>query len=454
MTLKQTKNPIVFLSSPLTLYERYSDFSLSGAIEIPIGLCYLASMTRKYNYPTSIIDAEALHLNIDTIIERLKDIKPKYIGITSSTVGIENSQKLALKIKQCFSNITIILGGNHLTALPTQTLESCPSFDIGVIGEGEETIIEILDCLENGNNLNNISGIAFRKNGKVIITKPRSFIKDLDILPFPAWDLLPDISKYYRMPSQSTRRTPGISSVTSRGCPFKCIFCDRKVFGNSVRSHSAEYVLKMIKTLKNKMHIKEIHFEDDIFTLYPKRLKEICDALIQQKIKISWSCFSRVDSPFDIDLLKLMKKAGCWQIKYGVESGAQSVLDISQKGVTKNQVITAVKLAKKAKLKVKGFFIIGLPGETKKTLEETLNFMKNVPFDDISLPYFTPYPGTDIFDNKKLYQKYGKFHFSNWKELNSFIPVFIPNNMNVKDLQYYHKKILKAFFLRPKIFIT
>jgi len=270
----------------------------------------------------------------------------------------------------------------------------------------------------------------------------------------PAWDLLPDIKKYYRVPSQSSNKIPVMPLITSRGCPYKCIFCDRKVFGNKIRIHGAEYVLKMMGVLREQFGIKEFHIEDDIFTVQKDRLDYICRELILKKYKSSWSCFSRVDSPLDLDILKLMKKAGCWQIKFGIESGSQSVLNNSKKGISVSQIRTAVLNSKKAGLKIKGFFILGLPGENSETLKETINLMTDLPFDDISFSFFAPYPGTEVYSEKKKYEEYGSFIGNHWRELNSFNPIFIPKELNKELLKEYHKKIIRIFFFRPRIIFS
>lgn len=245
--MKKNNIDIVFINSPLTLKERYEDFALSGAIEPPIGLCCIAAVTRINGFSTYLIDAEALCYDKHKILIELQNISPKYIGISSTTAGILKAAELADFLKKNINEIIIILGGNHISALPIETFEEFPSFDLGVIGEGEQTIIELLKALENNLPIDNIDGIIFRENGEIIQTNTRALIKNIDELPFPAWDLLPDIKKFYRVPSQSSKKNPVMPLITSRGCAHKCIFCDRKVFGNKVRMHSAEYTLNMIK---------------------------------------------------------------------------------------------------------------------------------------------------------------------------------------------------------------
>lgn len=443
---------IIFANAPISLADRYGDFAFSGAIEPPLGLCYLASETRKKGYKTSIIDAEALNLDKQMMAEMIIREQPDYLGISSTTLGIFKAAGLAELVKQALPGVITILGASHVTALPQDTMANFPCFDYGVIGEGEVTLIALLACLENHGDLAQVAGIVFRRGGEIVITAPRELLKDIDSLGLPAWDLLPDISKY-RLPAQSSRNSPVMPLLTSRGCPCHCAFCDRSMFGARVRLHSAEYVLEMMRVLQDKYGVKEFHIEDDIFTIVGERLRQICQAMLDQNVRASWSCFSRVDSKIDLELMRLMKKSGCWQIKYGIESGSQRVLDIVKKGITIAQIESSVARAKQAGLMVKGFFILGLPGETEESIAETLRLMKRVPFDDISFSFFTPYPGTAIYMHKEDFGRYGTYSANSWDELNTYAPAFIPNGFTYEKLQSFHKKIVRSFFLRPRVML-
>lgn len=220
------------------------------------------------------------------------------------TVSIHSAGNLAKLIKDSFSNTTIIIGGAHISAVPEQTMELFPSFDIGVIGEGELILEQLLNtnCKDN-----TIKGIIHRNNGKIIKNERAKYIENLDNIPFPAYDLIPNFPHGYRPYVLRYKNLPAVSLITSRGCPASCIFCDRSVFGNSCRSHSAKYIIELIELLYNKYKIKELIIEDDTFNMVPSRVIEICKSLIKNKINISWSCLARA-SNMTKEILYLMKK--------------------------------------------------------------------------------------------------------------------------------------------------
>lgn len=267
------------------------------------------------------------------------------------------------------------------------------------------------------------------------------------MLPYPAWDLLPNLVKYYQPAADSLYRAPATLLITSRGCVGQCTFCDRSVFGNLCRGYSTDYVIGMIKYLQEHYGIKDLFIEDDNFLMFRKRLKEICNRIIDEKIDITWSCMGRVDT-FDADALPLLKKAGCWQINFGCESGSQKILDILNKRITVEQTERAIRQVRAAGINVKGLFMLGNLGETKETIEETLDFIKRVPLTDFHITYFTPLPGAEAY---KIADKYGHFN-SDWRAANMFNPDnFIPFGLTREELEYYYKKAWKIFYLRPRI---
>jgi len=440
---------ILFLNPPLPLEELYGKLAEGGSELPPLGIAILAAVTRDNGYKTKILDAAALKLNYEQTVNEILKENPNYLAITSVTISIFNAAKIAKLIKEKNPNIITIIGGPHLTAVPEETMEKFSEFDIGVIGEAEETIVELLNNLDKNKNLNNIKGLIIRNKKKLKITPARLFIKDLDKLPFPAWDLLPDLLKYYQPAADSLNRSPATLLITSRGCPGQCIFCDRKVFGNLIRGYSARYVIDMIKYLQKNYGIKDLFIEDDNFLVFKKRTKEICELIINEKIDITFSIMGRVDV-IDAEILNLLKKAGCWQINYGLESGSQKILDLLKKGTTVEQNKNAILLTKKAGIKVKGLFMIGNFGETRETIKETLDFIRKIPIDDFHITCYTPLPGADAW---YLAPNYGEFD-SDWKKVSMFkCDNFVPNGFTKKELEKYYKKAWKTFYLRPRIII-
>lgn len=438
---------VVFINPPLSMKERYGAIAKGGRNTPPLGLCSLASVVREKGYKTDIIDAAVLNYGFGDVVKKIVNLSPKYIGITASTVAIDHAGKLASRLKKAKKDLIIIIGGPHVTALPKETLLDYPAFDLAVIGEGEEVLAELLPVLDRGKDLESVQGLAFRQGRKIVMTERRSYIENLDALPIPAWDLLPSLKRYYRSSPQSFNRLPSTSLVTSRGCPYQCTFCDRSVFGNHLRSYSPDYVLEMLKILSREYGIKHILIDDDTFTISKQRLREICNLMIKEKLDLTWTCLARVDT-VDESILRLMKKAGCWQILYGIESGDQEILDKLQKGITLKQVKKALKMTCQANIRTKGFFILGTPFETKRTIKKTIDFMKKIKLDDFHMTYFTPFPGTAIYHhqikNKGFYKK-------QWSKMNEWTPTFIPEGFSYDELVAFSKRAFREFYFRPQI---
>ena len=439
---------IKFIRAYLNPNEEFGDYARIGGIEIANVLCWLSAAVIEKGYNAKIIDAQALKLSHNKVAEIVAKEKPKYVGISSTTLSFAESGELAKKIKALNKDIIIIHGGPHITAVP-QDMKNNPEIDIGVIGEGERTIVELLDALKNSKDLSKVKGIIYRKDGEIRTTEPRELIKNLDELPLPAWGLLPNIKKYYFPPAWTMHQKSSALIITSRGCPNRCTFCHRAVFGNYYRFHSPEYVMKMIKELYHRYGVRHFRIFDDNLMVHKKRLEDICNLIIKSKLKITWSCFGRVDN-IDEGIVKLMKKAGCFQITFGVESGNQNILDEIKKGITLEQIESAVKITRKAKIKTIASIIFGLPLETTETMQNTIDFCKKAKFDDFKSGFLLPLPATEIYEN---IDKYGKFD-KNSKNTIYEEPVFIQYGLTKEQLIYYDKKGVMDFYLQPRIIFS
>ena len=447
--MERNNKKIVFLNPPLSLNKRYGQLGQAGGSEPPLGLCYLASVVRNEGFEVSIIDAQASRLSFNETAKLIISLNPSYVGITASTMAIASALELARIIKGFNSNIKIIIGGCHISALPEETFQECESFDVGVLGEGEATIIELLLALENDTDLKTVQGIAIRKEGNIYFSEPRPRIRNLDNLPCPAFDLLPEISKSYRLPAQSLTGSRSFSLVTSRGCPGRCSFCDKRVFGNYISMHSAEYIIEMICILNKKYKINNIMFEDDNFMISKERLQSLVNLINKMQLKIRWTALARVDS-IDRELLEIAKSGGCWQVSYGIESGCQRILDFYHKEITINKIKDVIELTKKVGLKSKCFFIWGNPTENNNSIRETVNFIKKLDIDDISITFFTPYPGAKIWPDIKSYGDFNK----NWQKMSCFELVFKPHGLEKEYLNNARKQVLKDFYFRPKTILS
>lgn len=420
--------------------------SLKEVINIlpSLSLGYLAAVLEKNNFDVQIIDARVLNLDNQELINKLKEIKPTIVGVTSTVLTISTVIEICKTLKRELNSL-VIIGGPHLSSLPRETMKyNC--FDVGVIGEGEYTFLEIAQKKQ----FKDINGICYFKNKKLIFTKPREYIKNLDELPFPARHLYPPLKKYNPVPA-SYKKFPLAHIFTSRGCPHQCTFCDRTTFGEKFRIRSPNNVVDEIEECLTKYNAKEIKFFDDAFTINKKRVMEICDEIIKRKLKFPWSCLTRVDH-VSIELLKKMRQAGCWQVSYGLESGSQRILDSMKKGITIEQSRNAVKWAKEAKLNVRAFFILGFPGENLETINETIKFSKELNIDIASFYTITPYPGNELFQTIK---KEGKLKHTNYDNYALLIDMkttklaYIPEDITEEQLKKAISRAYKEFFLRP-----
>ena len=441
---------IFLANAPYFLEERYGKLASAGSTLPHLGLLMLGAVLRDNGHRVRIIDASAQCLSYDQTLEEIKKFKPDIVNLTAVTPSINKTVHLATLVKNLNPNITTVIGGPHFTAVPEKTLMDYPVFNYGVVGEGEVTIIELVNTLTANRIPSNVPGVAFRENRKVRFNPPRSPIMNLDSLPFPAWELIDDFpSRYYPALFKYTR-LPSTHIISSRGCPHRCIFCDTSVFKRNVRFHSPEYVIEMVSFLVKRFKIKEVIFEDDQFLVNKKRVEKICEGLLKAKLDIVWSCSGRVNSVNDLALLRLMKRSGCWQINYGIESASQKILDFAQKAITIDQIKKAVRLTHKAEILSKGYFIFGLPFETEETMKNTIRFAKRIPLADVSVFMLTPFPGSRLYD---IAEKYGTID-NDFKKMNILNVVYVPKGLSKEKLLYFQRRFMKEFYLRPRIIVN
>lgn len=438
---------IVLVNPPLSLEERYGKFARGGTQTPPIGLAQVAAVTRDHGWDTAILDCAAEGLGYADAEARIAHSGATVVGITAVTIAIANAAKLARVLREAHPEWRIILGGPHVTAAPEETLRRFPEFDIAVVGEGEVTVRELLDALKSGAPLDAVAGLAFRKpDGSVALTPPRPLIEDLDSLPIPAWDLLPPLATSYETPMFYLGKTPSSSLVTSRGCCGRCTFCDRSLFGNACRMHSAQRVLECMRLLHEQYGINDVIIHDDAFVINRRRVNEFCAMLRDSGLDMTWGCNARVNlvSP---ELLHTMRAAGCWHIAYGLESGSQRVLDTIRKGTTLEQAANAVTWAHEAGLRTRGFFMIGHPTETVDSIRETIAFAKALPIDDFQITFFTPFPGSEVYENIR---EYGSFN-DDWTAMNMWEPLFIAKDLTREQLIYWQRRAFREFYFRPRV---
>jgi anaerobic magnesium-protoporphyrin IX monomethyl ester cyclase len=368
----------------------------------PLGLGYIAAYLKQHGIPVEIVDCT--FLNQKQALKKIISSKPKIIGIQSMYSMRNKSIEIAQLLRD---HCELLVAGG---ALPTTQPEAFLSdFDVAVIGEGEQTMLELVNQFENGGDLSQIKGIAYRdkKTSQVKLTPTRGLVKDLDRLPSPARELFDNYSYKKHYSRKYGYKTTAI--MTSRGCPFSCDFCSRPVFGSEFRSSSASKVADEVEEVIS-LGYNRIWFADDCFTLNRKRLIEVCEEIIKRGLKIGWECLSRVDT-LDSDTADKMKQAGCVRMFFGIESGNDSILKIMKKQITTKQAYNAIRICKNKGIKAGAFFILGYPGENVKTILDTIKFASSLPLDYLSftLPY--PIPGTPLFERLS-----GKLVLEEWEE--------------------------------------
>ncbi len=412
----------------------------------PLGLAYVASFLEKNGFNVKIIDC-SLGKSYEELIRILKRENPDVIGITSTTPVYESALKVAKDIKKELPETIVVIGGSHVTALPEEVMKT-GLFDFGVLGEGELTMLELCEELKktDGKNVKKVKGIVYRKENKIYFTGKREFIRNLDDIPFPAWHLLPKLSEYSPTPASYKKLPQGII-MTTRGCPFRCRFCDNAVFGCSYRERSPENVLDEIDLLVEKFGIKDLKFFDDTLTLNRKRVYKICDGMKERGYDFQWSCLSRVDKVSE-EMLRKIKDSGCWQILFGIESGDPRVLKSLNKGITIEQSMAAVKYAKSVGLSIRCDFLLGTPAETSESMKKTLEFAKKLNPDFAHFNKFTPFPGTEFY--KMLTKEGYKFDFSkNCSQLDHTIVMYTPKGIDKEEFSKFIDYAHKQFYLRP-----
>lgn len=390
-----------------------------------------------------ILDLE-MEGNIHKALLQATDaFKPDIIASSANTPNYFMIKELITVIKKKSPNITTIVGGVHITALPEESSkEGC--FDILVLGEGDEAIPEILS-----NSAKDVPGVIYKNNisGKAVFTQKRKLIDDLNALPYPAWHLFK--LKNYKNSRLSSRRNPVGLIETSRGCAFQCNFCNKLTFGSGHRVKEPKRVVDEMEYML-KCGFREIHVADDSFTQNINRAKEICAEILGRGLKFPWSLFNgiRVDM-VDPEFFKMAKKAGCWQIGFGVETGDQGVLDKINKKITLPQIERAVRLAKKSGISTFGFFILALAGETEKSMRHTIDFAKKLPLDIAKFDICIPYPGTPYYNELKAK---GRMLSENWLKYNCHQieePLFDHMHLEWPIIRSYYKKAFREFYLRP-----
>lgn len=357
----------------------------------PLGLLYVAAFLEKHsNHDIEIIDSQVEQLDYNSLQYRIALTKPDIVGITAMTMTMIDVIKTANLVKQIDHTIKVVLGGPHVNLFPDESIR-IRNADYLVLGEGELVFKELLDAIDGNSALGNIPGIVFQDNEQIINTGVRPYIKNLDQLPFPARHLTP----YKKYTSLLSKENVVTTLFTSRGCPFKCSFCDRPSLGKVFRARSAINVVDELEECI-KLGIHDFLVYDDTFTVNKKRVIDICNEIVKRRLNISWDIRSRVDT-VDEEIIMHLKKAGCQGIHYGIEAGTEKVLKVLNKGITINHARKIFNLTRKYEIPILAYFMIGNPKETLDDIHTTFKVMKSLKPDYLHMTILTPFPGTKIY---------------------------------------------------------
>jgi radical SAM superfamily enzyme YgiQ (UPF0313 family) len=441
---------IYLLYPPISKMERYSsEVGSVGGDQIPLGIFYLAAYMREHGYAVSVTDAEALRMSEEQIEEQIRELSPDVVGISATTVAFHRALGVARTLKARFPDTPIVLGGPHVSSNAAHAL-SFECFDYGVVGEGERTLLELCEALFGGGDAREVPGVAYRgADGRPVTSAKREFIRDLDLLPFPAYDAIPDLALYTPPPS-NYRTLPVINVITSRGCPNACTFCDRNVFGRRYRERSAENVVAEIRHLWEEYRVREIAFVDDTFLVNKRRVYRLFELLDAAGLRFPWTCMARV-SNVDFELLRFLKRHGCWNIAFGIESADEAILRVIKKNISLERARQVVDWCHQLGIKTKGFFIVGHPLETVATIDKTIAFACSLKLDAVVVTINTPIPGSQQYREAR---EYGRLDTADWSKFNYWRPVFVPNGLTEELLLAKQKEFYLRFYLRPRIMLS
>jgi anaerobic magnesium-protoporphyrin IX monomethyl ester cyclase len=416
----------------------------------PLGLAYMAALLTEKNYDVKIVD-----LNVSQKNQAIPDKNWDLVGITLDTSRYYKGMEYARILKS--KGTRVVVGGPHASFMADEILGS-GSADYVVRGEGERTMLELTEALNQGGNLEQIKGLSYRSDDQIIHNDKRAYTDDLDTLPFPARDLL-DMDKY-RTSKLGTRSITSI--LTSRGCPYQCSFCaSSKLAGTFWRARSVQSIVEEIQFVKDTYGYRAFAFVDDNFTLNPQRVIDLCEEICKRGWDIHWWCFSRVDTIVkNPEMVSLMYEAGCRSTYIGIESRNQETLDSYNKKISADISNKAISVLKENKIEMTASFIIGGLNEDKAMVEDTLRFAKSLNPNTVSFTILTPYPGTDLFEQVK--DRIISFDWRKYDGIHSVIRLkhFKPMQLQLTLLRFYISFYLRSlasikdflkFYLRRKL---
>lgn len=410
----------------------------------PLGIMSIAAWLEHHAIEVGIIDCYATPMGVDEVADEIVRRRPDAVGFSTTTSAFREGYRIAAAIKERDAGIVTVFGGAHPCTMGARLLDDFPAIDYLVIGEGEQTMLELAQAGFKG--VESVPGVAFRRGGKGVLTGQRELIANLDDLPFPAYHLLPGFPKRYTLPLFSFPTTPNSSIISSRGCPYACSYCDRSVFARGFRFNSPEYVIEHVAMLNRDYGIRHVFFYDDLFTFDRERIARFCDLKAKKRLKVTYNCIARLEH-VDEELLALLKRSGCWQVNFGIESGDPEVLKKHRKFYGLDEVGRKLRMVRKAGMRVKGLFMVGLPGEDEAAIRRTIDYALSLPLEEINVTKFTPFPGAPLYASIR---EQGQFD-ETWELMNCMNFVFVPTGMTKEQLEGLYNEFIRRFYRRTRI---
>ncbi|MBI4595893.1 MAG: B12-binding domain-containing radical SAM protein [Candidatus Tectomicrobia bacterium] len=413
-----------------------------------LGISYISAFLKSQGIDCQIFDAQFNLWTQEELIHRIVKYRPTLVGFTAMTHEIIPCSQIAVQLKKRL-DIPTVVGGPHFTAMPERTLNEFAAFDYGVIGEGEKTMLELVQFLQQNGTRElpgNIMGIAFRdSSGRVCTNKLRelSTSSELDMLPFP------DFEDYYREPDALAHKDAEYMMISSRGCPYHCAFC-MQVLGRKVRRRSAQNVIDEIENAISRWRAHSFKFNDEIFLFNNRETHELLNLMIDKSLpeRIRWGGCVRANLVSE-ELIKLAKKAGCYRLEIGVESGDDEILKAVDKGITTKQIKNAVRIIKESGITTNAFYILGHPNETKETIKKTIRLAAELNTDTLGVGIMVPYPGTRIYDMAVKGEGGYRLLTENWAEYDLYGGEALElGQLTAGELAKWQKYCFIYFYLR------
>ena len=406
----------------------------------PYGLAMISATLKGRGYDVTLCDAGVLFWGWEKILAYCGEVNPDIVGLTMMTCNCRQTIEFLTKLKEQLPGVLTVLGGPHPTVEYLSVLENYAQVDVCCVGEGEHTMCELVDVVENGGSLDHIKGIAFRKNGSVFFTGRRSPIEDLDALPFADWASLPMERYFFQW---QTKKNYAALSL-SRGCRFACTFCAHRFIGNRVRRRSPDNIIEELELLYHKHGVRQFEFNDSAINSDNEWLMELCRSICAMNVKISWGCQYRADLA-DEQVLKLMKKSGCTRLFVGVESADNRMLQVMKKGESIEKITHGLAMIHESGLIPDLGFVLGMPGEDERSLEATINYAKQYKKNSFAFTLATPYPGTEFYEIAK---KEG-WIVDDWGSMNMHHVSYVPPGLSKKQLAAAYHRAVREVLLRP-----